>query len=135
MLPEAALVAASVALLLVAAKAHGRSVRLVREDAGFHDVEFGGANPPFVVALWRADRRRYWTLAPLFAFAFVGVLALRGVAWPGLLLAGGLWAPSAAFVVAGLAVGSAGVRRRNAAWWAATAAAAVLVAVLAATLP
>ena len=53
-----------VAALLVAAKAHGRQVRLEREAAGYHEVVFGGTNPPFVDALWRADRFRFRDFAP-----------------------------------------------------------------------
>lgn len=64
------LVPASLALILAAAKAHGREVRLAREAAGILQVDFGRDNGPFVNALWRRDRRRYWTLLPALALAF-----------------------------------------------------------------
>lgn len=88
-------------LLLVAAKAHGRQVRLERERAGYHDVVFGGENAPFVEALWRRDRVAFWTAAPL-AMVTLGALAwLAGWgAWAWLALPGGM---SAAFVGLGLA--------------------------------
>jgi len=43
-----ALLAASFVLFFVAAKFHGRQVRLERELAGHNQVTFGGKNPPFV---------------------------------------------------------------------------------------
>ena len=129
------LVGASVATLLLAAKAHGRQLLLVREAAGFHDVAFAGDNPPFVVALWRADRRRYWSLAGAFAVLFGVGLALLRVAAPGLLLAVTLWAPTAAFAAAGLAVSTRSTLRANAGWWTAVLAAAAAVGGLAVTVP
>jgi hypothetical protein len=60
---------------LVAAKAHGRQVRLERERAGHTRVVFGGDNPPFVEALWKRDRIRYWAAAAI-AFAVAAVLVL-----------------------------------------------------------
>lgn len=66
----------SVVTFLVAAKSHGRQVRLERERAGHTRVVFGGENPPFVEALWKRDRIRYWSTA---AIAFAVALAL-GVA-------------------------------------------------------
>lgn len=66
----------SVVTFLVAAKSHGRQVRLERERAGHTRVVFGGENPPFVEALWKRDRIRYWSAA---ALAFAVTLAM-GVA-------------------------------------------------------
>lgn len=103
MLPFALAAAASLALLLVAAKAHGRQVRLEREREGHHEVVFGGENAPFVVALWRRDRIRFWSVAIVAALAAGGLCAwLRpGLGWT--LLAVLLWAPVAGFAAAGLA--------------------------------
>jgi hypothetical protein len=67
----------SVVTFLVAAKAHGRQVRLERERAGHTQIVFGGQNPPFVEALWQRDRFRYWTTAAI-VFAVAAVLVLAG---------------------------------------------------------
>ena len=61
--PRVALVAGSLLLFLVAAKNHGRSVRLERQLAGYWEVSFGRANPPWVEALWQRDRMVYWSIA------------------------------------------------------------------------
>jgi hypothetical protein len=65
----------SVVTFLVAAKAHGRQVRLERERAGHTQIVFGGENPPFVEALWKRDRIRYWTVAAI-VFAVAALLVL-----------------------------------------------------------
>lgn len=103
---------ASVVAFLLAAKAHGRQLRLERELQGYHHVVFGGANPPFVEALWRADRVRYWSIAAGVALCVLGLFALaraRGWGWP--FLGGGngsvawlvLWgSPVTAFLASGL---------------------------------
>ena len=103
---------ASVVAFLLAAKAHGRQLRLERELQGYHHVVFGGANPPFVEALWRADRVRYWSIAAGVALGVLGLFALtraQGWGWP--FLGGGsgsvawlgVWgSPVAAFLVSGL---------------------------------
>lgn len=72
MLRRWSLVGLGVALFLVAAKVHGRQVRLERELAGYWAVTFGGTNPPFVEALWRRERRIFWSLAVLFALLTLG---------------------------------------------------------------
>ncbi|HEX8439542.1 hypothetical protein [Archangium sp.] len=73
----------SVVTFVVAAKAHGRQVRLERERAGHTHVVFGGENPPFVEALWKRDRIRYWTAAALvFAVAALLVLAASSTGLP-----------------------------------------------------
>jgi len=79
------LLAASVVTFLLAAKAHGRQLRLERELEGYHRVVFGGTNPPFVEALWRADRVRYWSTAAgvaLLVLGFYALTRLQGWRWP-----------------------------------------------------
>ena len=71
----------SVVTFLVAAKTHGRQVRLERERAGHTRVVFGGENPPFVEALWKRDRIRFWSTAAL-VFALGAVLVLAGLPRP-----------------------------------------------------
>jgi hypothetical protein len=77
---------ASVVSFVLAAKAHGRQIRLERELEGHHHVVFGtGKNPPFVEALWRADRVRFWSIAAGMAAVVLGLFALtraRGWSWP-----------------------------------------------------
>ncbi|WP_224372525.1 hypothetical protein [Hyalangium versicolor] len=106
------LLAVSGVTFLLAAKAHGRQLRLERELEGYHRVVFGGSNPPFVEALWRADRVRYWTIAAALSIAVLGLFALAralGWAWPFLGGGGGsvawlvVWgAPVAAFLTCGV---------------------------------
>jgi hypothetical protein len=130
----AALAVSCVALVLAAAKAHGRQVRLEREAMGHFDVDFRRDNHPDVEALWLRDRRLFW---PAFAvLAGLGVGLATGAA-------GAVWAPhwpaamaavplafAGAFAVAGLASlahfvhtgrGAPAWRRRalqgSAAWW------------------
>lgn len=67
-----------VALLLASAKAHGRQLRLERELEGHRDVVFGGRNHPWVEALWRRDRVRYWTLVPVAGLAQAAMLYAAG---------------------------------------------------------
>lgn len=81
---------AGLALLLVSAKAHGRQLRLERELEGHHEVVFGGRNHPWVEALWRRDRVRFWMIVPLVALAQAGLLFLaraRGLDYLSLLIA------------------------------------------------
>jgi len=103
---------ASLVSFVLAAKAHGRQIRLERELEGYHHVVFGGTNPPFVEALWRADRIRYWSLVAVLAVVGLGLFLLaraRGWHWP--FLSGGwgsvawlvLWGgPVVAFLTCGL---------------------------------
>ena len=114
-----ALLGVGIAATLVAAKAHGRQVRLEREREGYHEVVFGGSNPPFVEALWRRDRVRFWAAFPLLlAFA----AALLWLAW-GMgahLLAALAWAAVGAFALAGLrhpVAWEGDARRGTTAWW------------------
>ncbi len=58
--------------LLVAAKAHGRQLRLERQLFGYWHVSFGGQNPAFVEALWRHERLYFWSLAATFALGTIG---------------------------------------------------------------
>jgi hypothetical protein len=76
------ILALGAATFLVAAKAHGRQLRLERELAGYWHVTFGAENPPFVEALWHRERVVYWSLAAATALATIGfrVLAPR-FAW------------------------------------------------------
>lgn len=103
---------ASVVSFGVAAKAHGRQLRLERELAGYPHVVFGGTNPPFVEALWRQDRMRYWSQVAGLALLTVGLFAVarsRGWSWPFLGGGGGavawlvVWgAPVVAFFTCGV---------------------------------
>lgn len=120
MLVEAGLAVTALLLVVAAAKAHGRQVRLERELEGHHEVTFGGDNPPFVTALWRRDRVRFWTTAPA-----AGILLAVGLWWaqaPGAtFLALLVVPPVAGFVVAGLSSllrlqHAMGARRVDAAW-------------------
>ncbi|MCA1813406.1 MAG: hypothetical protein LC624_05590, partial [Halobacteriales archaeon] len=53
----------AIVLMLVAAKAHGRQIRVERERAGFHDVSFmTDDNPPWVEQLWARDRKGFWAI-------------------------------------------------------------------------
>jgi len=77
----AAQIIAGAVIFLVAAKLHGRQLRLEREQAGFREVTFGrgSQNPPFVVALWRRERFIFWPIAAVVA---VGLRLFGGLAWP-----------------------------------------------------
>lgn len=89
------------ALFLVAAKAHGRQVRIEREQQGYFRVDFGAQNPDAVEAVWRDDRRVLWPAAAavsacaLLAAFVVGRVALVFLAVP--------WAFIGAFTIAGAA--------------------------------
>ena len=68
----------TIVTFLIAAKSHGRQLRLERELAGYHHVTFGGTNPPFVETLWQKDRVEYWRTfaAILILFAAYAVAAM-----------------------------------------------------------
>ena len=142
-MPLWALALSTVALVLAAAKAHGRQVRLEREQKGVFHVDFRRQNPAAVEAVWRQDRRIFW---PTFAGLAVagGLVAFFTALRPTDVLLGLAfavpWAFAAAFAAAGLASwvrltrrkeGPLPWRRRaqagSAGWWAAVAAAAALV--------
>jgi hypothetical protein len=131
----AMLTGSSLLLFLAAAKAHGRELRLERVAAGVERVVFGGHNPAIVEALWRAERVRFWVLAPVLAAAVLALLKARGVATGVAALGALTWAP--ALVFAGLGVASlvrAGAARDGIAgsvgWWAVVAGAGALVLVM-----
>jgi len=90
---------------LAAAKGHGRQVRLEREAHGVHQVTFGGENPPLVQKLWRGDRVRFWSAAPLMAVVFCAAIYFSGAAASGgvFAVAAFLWAPVIAFSFCGVA--------------------------------
>lgn len=120
-----------IAALLAAAKAHGRQVRLEREAAGYHSVEFGGTNPEFVERLWRRDRIRFWTFVPLAALLMGGAQLLARAPWSRVLLASLLWAPIAGFFFAGLWTYAARRGEGGPRWWIGAAALASASAIAA----
>jgi hypothetical protein len=102
----------SIAGFVVAAKAHGRQLRLERELAGTWEVHFGGQNPPFVEALWHRERVWFWTVTlalGVSALLYVAIASRTtwprplGGGWWSVVLPPVLWAPLAAFVACGLA--------------------------------
>jgi hypothetical protein len=120
-----ALIGLSVALFLVAAKTHGRQLRLEREKAGYMSVVFGGKNPEFVEALWRAERWRFWPLAA--ALALLGLLLFHKSALLAA-LAIASWAPSLSFFITGiLSARRAQLLGANLSWFALTLVAAALL--------
>jgi hypothetical protein len=107
-----------VVLLLLAAKVHGRQIRLERELEGYFDIDFMRENDPWVEALWRTDRRQFRIAFPVAAVVLASLVAAMGSSWVAarfgsdplgspLLGAIGLavllWAPVAAFVANGFA--------------------------------
>jgi hypothetical protein len=78
----AAIVAAAAAVFLLAAKLHGRQLRLERERAGYPEASFrrGADNAPFVVALWRRERYMVWGTAVVCAGATA--LVRPALPWP-----------------------------------------------------
>ncbi len=106
-----------VVLLLLAAKVHGRQIRLERELEGYMEIGFMKENPPWVESLWRKDRRQYWATFSAAAAVLAASVLLTGS--PGLSAKFGtdpmgnpaagavavaitLWAPSAAFIGNGM---------------------------------
>ncbi len=129
--------AVSVVLFLVAAKAHGRELRLEREAHGIASVDFRAVTPD-VQARWSAERVRFWSFFVPLALGLV-VLALRlelgrvnGV------VSALAWAGAASFAVTGmwaigrrLALGAPAAWPGSLGWWMAVATLAVLVAAVA----
>ena len=116
---------ALVAWILLAAKAHGRQVRLEREAKGVFAVDFGGTNPPEVEAIWKRDRRIFWPTLVVLSSVLVGAgLWLDDLE---LMVAGVPMAFASSFVVAGLASWSrlGGSDWRSFGWWTLVAAAAL----------
>jgi hypothetical protein len=109
--------AGSLALVLTAAKAHGRQLRLERERAGYWEAVFGGKNPEWVESLWRRERYFFWSAAA--GAALIGLAYAWAAArnlWPMplpdrdgipppwvLLLLAGVWPFAFAFILTGLA--------------------------------
>ncbi|MEZ4428786.1 MAG: hypothetical protein R3A51_13975 [Nannocystaceae bacterium] len=128
------LVATSVATFVLAAKAHGRELRLERIVAGVDVVRFGGVNPPFVEALWAAERLRFWTAAPLLGLLVGVALARLGASRTIVAAASVVWAPTVVFVALGLASfwRAGGIDRAGAlasvGWWSLVLVSAGLVA-------
>lgn len=90
-------------VIVAAAKAHGRQVRMERELEGHFNVDFRADNPPWVERLWKRDRIVYWS-------AFALMLGLGWQAGLQTALIGGLalillaaWALVGAFFTAGIA--------------------------------
>src|SRR5688572_24835082 len=125
------------AWILVSAKAHGRQVRIEREQQGVFKVDFGGQNPAAVEAIWRMDRRVFWPCLAVLSL-LLGGSALFAGDWAEAALA-----PPAAFALSFMASGIASWvrmarlrkgplpwRRRallgSASWWLAAVAAGVL---------
>jgi hypothetical protein len=128
--------AASLTTFMLAAKAHGRELRLERVAAGIQHVTFGGDNPAFVDALWTAERMRFWVATPLLSLILIVALALAGASRSTIAFAGLSWAPSAVFMVLGLAsIVRAGALERpglagSAMWWSLVVLGFVFVALL-----
>ena len=95
----------TVLLVLLAAKAHGRQVRLAREREGITKVDFRADNGPVVEAIWRRDRNRFWVVFTAVASGGAIASVVNPLAdWPILVsaLAWLPWAFAAGFVGAGL---------------------------------
>lgn len=89
-------------LVVLAAKVHGRQVRLEREAMGLGGpIDF--ADPPEAVRpLWRRDRIRYWITLPALAITLPALAAAAGASWPQALLVALVGAPTAAFAALGI---------------------------------
>ena len=118
-------VLAGAPLVLLAAKVHGRALRLEREAMGVHEVEFRDP-PPLVAAIWRRDRVRFWLTLPALALALPALGALAGASWATALLLALVAAPTLAFAALGLdsqlrRAQPPGTARASVAWWGALA--------------
>jgi hypothetical protein len=97
------LVLSSAVLFLLAAKAHGRELRLERQAAGFPHISFGSPDmPAFVQQMWQRERVAFWTVTVLLAIVVGAKLlasdAARGVSALVVLT----WVPAASFAGLGL---------------------------------
>lgn len=117
------LVLSSAALFLLAAKAHGRELRIERQAAGYHHVVFGSPDmPPFVQALWQRERVYFWALTAALALG-AGLLLFRMDAPKGISAVVLLtWVPAASFLGLGLySLARRGIAAEGAggsvAWW------------------
>jgi hypothetical protein len=128
--------AASLATFILAAKAHGRELRLERQAAGIMRVVFGGDNPPIVDALWAAERLRFWIATPLLSLTLAVVLIIAGASRSTIAFASLLWAPSLVFMVLGLSsiARTGGLERAelgaSVGWWSLVVGGFALVALL-----
>lgn len=128
--------AASLATFLLAAKAHGRELRIERQAAGILRVVFGGDNPPFVDALWAAERLRFWIATPLLSLTLAVALVIAGASRSTVAFASLLWAPAVVFMVLGLSslARAGGLERAglagSMAWWSLVVGSFALVALL-----
>jgi hypothetical protein len=93
---------ASFVTFLLAAKAHGRELRLEREAAGIFRVVFGGDNPPIVEAIWSAERWRFWVAMPLLSITLAVALLIARASRSTVAFASLLWSPSLVLLVLGL---------------------------------
>lgn len=93
---------AGLPLVVLAAKIHGRQLRLERTAQGLGgDVDFRDP-PPSVALLWRRDRIRYWITLPALALVLPALGAALRLAWPQALLLALVAAPTLAFAALGL---------------------------------
>ena len=90
----------SIAFFFVSAKAHGRQLRLEREFEGHYSVQFRGGNHPWVTALWRAERWRFWCLLAACEIVFLLFALRHAFSWNLLVVSMG-WIPSFVFSVTG----------------------------------
>jgi hypothetical protein len=105
-----------VVAFLLAAKAHGRQLRLEREKEGILSVTFGGKNPPFVEALWARERWLFWGCTVLLALG-AAVLLWRTELQPNAFAVLAL-CPTAAFCVTGfLSFFRQGAPMSSLPWW------------------
>src|SRR5262245_44097853 len=104
------LIVLSLGTFLLAAKAHGRQIRLEREREGHMHVTFGKENHPFVEKLWSRDRKIYWSTAATCALIVILYwLIAAKFGWPRPFnghIAAGIWllwffSMVTAFIVAG----------------------------------
>lgn len=103
MTKTAILIILSAVLFLLAAKAHGRELRLEREAAGFSQITFGAPdNPPFVESLWHQERVRFWALSGLLALVALGGLLAKGAPAGMVALVVLTWVPALSFLGLGL---------------------------------
>lgn len=132
---------ATLSLVILAAKAHGRQVRLEREQRGVFHVDFRRGNPSAVEDLWRRDRLTFWPAFAGLALAGGGYVVASSPSNVAGLALTAAWAFAEAFVIAGLLSwvrlstrreGALPWRRRaqwgSAAWWAAVVAVSWIVA-------
>lgn len=102
-LSRAWLLVLGIAAFIAAAKSHGRQLRLERQLAGYINVTFGGENPPFVEALWRRDRYRYWAVVVALLVAGLVLKPLGQTSLTDGILFYGVLPMSGAFISLGLA--------------------------------